>query len=69
MTRRLGLVADAAVAVLADALAAEFPQLPEYDVTRIAQGQAEALRAAGWRITAPVTALSRTTDTTSRETT
>lgn len=69
MRRRLGLVADATVAVLADRLAAEFPQLPQYDIDRIAEGQAEALRRAGWRITAPVTALSRTTDTTSGETT
>jgi hypothetical protein len=58
--RRQGLVADAAVAVLADQLSAEMKWLPQYDVQRIAERQAEALRAAGWRITAPVTALART---------
>lgn len=61
MSRRLGLVADAAVEVLADRLTQELPGLPQYDVRRIALAQAEQLRAAGWRITAPVTALAPTT--------
>ncbi|TQE35449.1 hypothetical protein [Streptomyces ipomoeae] len=59
MSRRMGLVADATVAVLADQLAVEMTWLPRYDVDRIALAQVEALRAAGWRITAPVTALAR----------
>lgn len=59
MSRRLGLVADAAVEVLADRLTRELPGLPRYDITRIAEGQAEDLRKAGWRITAPVTAVAR----------
>lgn len=60
MTPRLGLVADAVVAVLADRLAEEMPLLPRYDIERIATAQAEGLRAGGFRITAPVTALART---------
>lgn len=56
MSPRLGLVADAAVRVLADRLAEEMPLLPRYDIERIAAAQAEALRADGFRITAPVTA-------------
>jgi hypothetical protein len=59
MTRRLGIVADAAVEVLAEQIGRELPGLPQYDIQRIAVAQAEALRAAGWRITAPVTALAR----------
>jgi hypothetical protein len=60
VSRRLGLVADATVEVLADRLAREFPGLPQDDVRRIAMAQVEQLRAAGWRITAPVTALTHT---------
>lgn len=59
MSPRLGLVADAAVSVLADRLAEEMPLLPRYDIERIATAQAEALRGDGFRITAPVTALVR----------
>ncbi|MCC9712044.1 hypothetical protein E4N62_46685 [Streptomyces sp. MNU76] len=64
MSPRLGLVADAAVKVLADQLAEEMPLLPRYDIDRIAAAQAEALRAKGLRITVPVTALARTGQTT-----
>lgn len=60
MSPRLGLVADAAVTVLADRLAEEMPLLPRYDIERIATAQAEALRADGFRITAPAAALART---------
>lgn len=60
MSPRLGLVTDAAVRVLADRLAEEMPLLPRYDIERIAAAQAEALRADGFRVTAPVTALART---------
>jgi hypothetical protein len=60
VTRRLGLVADATVEVLAEQLGEELQGLPEYDVRRIALRQVEALRAAGWRITAPAAALART---------
>lgn len=69
MSPRLGLVADAAVALLAARLAEEMPLLPDYDVQRIATAQAEALRTAGFRVTAPVAALSRTTQTTPGDTT
>jgi hypothetical protein len=62
--RRLGVVADAAVDVLAARLAEEMPQLPRYDIDRIAGAQAAALAAAGFRITAPVAALARTDKTT-----
>jgi hypothetical protein len=57
--RRLGIVADAAVAVLAARLAEEMPQLPDYDLQRIAGAQVEALRTAGFRIIAPVAVLAR----------
>ena len=67
MSPRLGLVADAAVAVLADRLAEEMPLLPRFDIERIAAAQAEALRGRGFRITAPVTVLAPT-DTPSGET-
>lgn len=59
MTRRLGIVADVVVEVLAARLADEMPLLPQYDVQRIAAEQAEALRADGFRITAPAAALAR----------
>ena len=67
MSPRLGLVADAAVRVLADRLAEEMPLLPRFDIERIATAQAEALRGRGFRITAPVTVLAAT-DTPSGET-
>lgn len=67
--RRLGLVADAAAAVLADRLAEEMPMLPRYDIDRIAGAQVEALRTAGFRIIAPVSVLARTDTTTAGETT
>lgn len=68
MSRRLGLVADAAVAVLAARLHEEMPLLPRYDIERIATVQAEALRAEGFRITTPAAALTRTTTATAGET-
>ncbi|QFR00748.1 hypothetical protein F9278_36345 [Streptomyces phaeolivaceus] len=61
MSPRLGLVADAVTALLADRLTEEMPLLPAYDIQRIADAQTEALAAAGARITLPVTALTRTT--------
>jgi hypothetical protein len=66
---RLGLVADAAVRVLADRLAEEMPLLPRYDIERIVAAQAEALRARRFRVTAPVTALAPTVPPSSGETT
>lgn len=64
MSRRLGLVADAAVQVLADTLAQEMPLLPQYDIQRMTERQVEALRRDGWHITAPVSALAKTGTTT-----
>lgn len=61
MTRRMGIVADATVELLAEQLGKEMRGLPQYDVKRIATRQVEALREAGWRITAPASALARTT--------
>jgi hypothetical protein len=61
--RRLGIVADAAVAVLAARLAEELQRLPRYDMDRIAGAQAAALATAGFRITAPVAALARADQT------
>jgi hypothetical protein len=60
MARRMGIVADATAAVLAEKLGEEMRGLPECDVKRIAARQVEALREAGWRITAPAAALART---------
>ncbi|MDX2667425.1 hypothetical protein [Streptomyces stelliscabiei] len=57
MRRRIGIVTDAALDVLTAQLAEEMRWLPRYDIDRIASAQAEALRAAGFRITAPAAAL------------
>lgn len=54
---RLGVVAEATVDVLAARLTIELPGLPDHEVRAIARQQAEDLRAAGWRITAPASAL------------
>lgn len=59
MSRRSGIVADAAAGILAARLAEMLPQLPGYDLQRIAGAQVEALRADGFRIIAPVAVLAR----------
>lgn len=54
---RTGIVADAAIDVLAARLSCEVPGLEQDEVYRIARAQAADLQAAGWRITVPVAAL------------
>jgi hypothetical protein len=54
---RAGVVAEATVDVLAARLMIELPGLPDREIRAIARKQAEDLRAAGWRITAPAAAL------------
>lgn len=54
---RTGLVAEAAIDVLAARLSVEVPGLGQTEIRRIARAQADELRASGWRITAPVAAV------------
>lgn len=57
MTTRRGLIAEAAIDVLAARLSTELPGLSQAEIRRIARAQADELRSAGWRITAPVSVL------------
>jgi hypothetical protein len=60
MTTRAGIVAEAAIDVLAGRLSLEIPGLGQDEIRRIARAQADDLRRAGWRITAPVAAVATT---------
>lgn len=60
MPTRRGIVAEAAIDVLAARLSVEVPGLGQAELRRIARAQADELRAAGWRITAPVSVLATT---------
>jgi hypothetical protein len=57
MTR--GQVADAVIAHMAATLADRYPHRPAYTARADAEALVDELRAAGWRITAPVTAPDR----------
>jgi hypothetical protein len=57
---RSGIVAEAAAAVLAARLSQEIPGLGQDEIRRIARGQADDLTKAGWRVTAPVSAIPTT---------
>lgn len=57
---RPGIVTEAAIAVLAARLSREVPGLGQDEAYRIARAQADDLRAAGWRVTAPVAAVAST---------
>ncbi|MFJ9381854.1 hypothetical protein [Streptomyces sp. NPDC101455] len=59
-SRRLGIVAEAAAAVLAARLSQEIPGLGQDEIRRIARGQAADLTKAGWRVTVPAAALPTT---------
>jgi hypothetical protein len=53
-SRRPGIVAEAAAAVLAARISIEVPGLEAADAQRIARRQADDLVKAGWKVTAPV---------------
>lgn len=53
-SRRPGIVAEAAAAVLAARISIEVPGLEAEDAQRIARRQADDLVKAGWKVTAPV---------------
>lgn len=58
---RTGIVAEASIEVLAVRLSSELPGLEQAEIRRIARAQADDLKADGWRITAPVTAVATST--------
>ncbi|MGC5034136.1 hypothetical protein ACPXCS_06095 [Streptomyces sp. DT190] len=60
MTTRPGLVAEAAIAVLAARLSVEIPGLGQDEIDRIARRQADDLTRAGFHVTVPVEALATT---------
>lgn len=59
MTRR-GVVAEAAIAVLASRLSYEIPGLNQDEIKRIAAAQAAELNASGFHVTVPVAAVATT---------
>lgn len=60
MSTRPGLVAEAAIDVLAARLSYEIPGLEQHEIRRIARAQAAELTRDGFRITVPVTAIPTT---------
>ncbi|WP_225080483.1 MULTISPECIES: hypothetical protein [unclassified Streptomyces] len=60
MSTRVGLVAEAAIDVLAARLSYEIPGLNQDEIRRIARAQAALLTCEGFRITAPVAAIATT---------
>ncbi|MFI7137224.1 hypothetical protein ACIBQ5_05475 [Streptomyces massasporeus] len=60
MPTRPGLVAEAAIAVLAARLSYELRGLGQDEITRIARAQAAELTRAGFHITVPVGAIATT---------
>lgn len=58
---RTGVVAEAAIDVLAARLSVEVPGLGQAEIRRIARAQAEELAREGFRITVPVAAVATTT--------
>lgn len=60
MPARSGVVAEAAVTVLAARLSVEVPGLEEAEIQRIAHRQAADLTLTGFRVTVPVAALPAT---------
>jgi hypothetical protein len=60
MPTRPGLVAEAAIAVLAARLSVEIPGLGQDELNRIARHQAAELTRAGFHVTVPVEALATT---------
>lgn len=61
MGTRPGIVAEAAIAVLAARLSYELPGLEQDEIRRIARAQAAELTKAGFHITVPVAAVATTT--------
>ncbi|PZG97828.1 hypothetical protein C1I97_25165 [Streptomyces sp. NTH33] len=60
MGTRPGIVAEAAIDVLAARLSIEVPGLGQAEIYRIARAQATELTREGYRITVPVTAVATT---------
>ena len=60
MPTRPGLVAEAAIAVLAARLSYELRGLGQDEITRIARAQAAELTRAGFHVTVPVAAVATT---------